>query len=527
MRVLERLPGRFAWAFVLVATVRIVAVYPVYNHTIDEPAHLACGLEWLSRGQYKYEPQHPPLTRVMAALLPFLDGSRTVGRPGIYSEGAAILYQDNRYDRKLALARAGILPFFWVACACLFLGARRAFGGGVAALAVLLFSATPAVLAHAALATTDMGLTAGYCAALFAFLWWLENPSWSSAAMLGGALALAVGTKLSSLVFLPATFMALAAFSYRELRFRKQWLLTLPLTAAVALLLGWAFYRFSFGPTSLGLSLPAPEFFAGIQDVLLHQQQGHPSYLLGQLTPTGSWLFYPVVLGVKTPLALLALALYGLWLCAAKKELAAKSALAVVTGLLAVGLFSNINIGARHILPIYIALSLSGAFALWHLTMSPGSRPWLGWAASALLLLHLGAGALAHPDYLPYTNILAGGQPELILADSDLDWGQDMKRLGQRLREVNAPSVAFAPFISAHLEAVHGFPKITSSHPQLPSPGWNAVSLTVLKVARMGLYFSNPGVQLWPEMVPPQERIGKGVLLYYFPPDKIRQLPPE
>ena len=79
-----------AGAAVLIATLRIVATYPVFNHTIDEPAHVACGMEWLAKGSYQLEPQHPPLARVFSALGPFLAGERSQGRKDIYSEGAAI-----------------------------------------------------------------------------------------------------------------------------------------------------------------------------------------------------------------------------------------------------------------------------------------------------------------------------------------------------------------------------------------------------------------------------------------------------
>jgi len=34
---------------------------PVFNHTIDEPDHLAPGMEWLSIGKYRYEDQYLPL----------------------------------------------------------------------------------------------------------------------------------------------------------------------------------------------------------------------------------------------------------------------------------------------------------------------------------------------------------------------------------------------------------------------------------------------------------------------------------
>src|SRR5881275_688786 len=65
-----------AIGLVALATLRIVTTYTVFNHTIDEPAHIACGMEWLDRGTYTVETQHPPLARVLAALGPFLAGRR-------------------------------------------------------------------------------------------------------------------------------------------------------------------------------------------------------------------------------------------------------------------------------------------------------------------------------------------------------------------------------------------------------------------------------------------------------------------
>src|SRR5438270_10797597 len=74
---LERRAAVVAIAAVLFATVRIVATYPVFSHTTDEPAHIAAGMEWLQRGTYTWEPQHPPLARVAAARGPYLLGRRS------------------------------------------------------------------------------------------------------------------------------------------------------------------------------------------------------------------------------------------------------------------------------------------------------------------------------------------------------------------------------------------------------------------------------------------------------------------
>jgi len=79
----------------------------------------------------------------------------------------------------------------------------------------------------------------------------------------------------------------------------------------------------------------------------------------------------------------------------------------------------------------------------------------------------------------------------------------------------------------AHLEKVHGFPPIQPSDPVTPSPGWNAVSLTELKTARLGLFFDYPDTKLWPDQYKPSERVGQGVLLYYFSPQLFQQQRPQ
>jgi hypothetical protein len=93
-----------------------------------------------------------------------------------------------------------------------------------------------------------------------------------------------------------------------------------------------------------------------------------------------------------------------------------------------------------------------------------------------------------------------------------------MKRLSARLREAGAPQVAFSPTIIADFEGELGFPRVIQSSPVAPSPGWNAVSLSLWKVRRMGLLQTHPEAVLWPDRVPPGERVGKGVMLWYFRP---------
>ena len=191
----------------LVASCRIVATYRVYSHTADEPAHIACGLEWLDKGVYRLEPQHPPLARVAAALGPRLLAIRSQaqgsGSDPMFHEGTRILYDGHHYDQTLAWARAGILPFFWLACFVVYQGGRQYFDPLVALLSLLIFSLLPPVLAHAGLATTDMALTACLGAAFVAAAVWLQVPDRTHAAWFGVALGMAILSKSHPWSFCP------------------------------------------------------------------------------------------------------------------------------------------------------------------------------------------------------------------------------------------------------------------------------------------------------------------------------------
>ena len=199
-----------AVVLVAIAVLRIAGTYSVYNATWDEPAHLACGMELLQLGQYTYEPQHPPLARVSVALGPYLAGIRgfTPRLGSMWNEGLDMLYREGSYFRTLGLARLGIIPFFLLGAVLLWLWTRRRFDHLTALLAVLLYTLSPNILAHAGLATTDMAVTAMLVAAVLAFVAWLEMPTLRRGALLGLAVGLATVTKFSTVVFLPACVVA-------------------------------------------------------------------------------------------------------------------------------------------------------------------------------------------------------------------------------------------------------------------------------------------------------------------------------
>ena len=143
--------------------------------------------------------------------LPYLAGLRSRGLSGTDGAGNAILRSGGSYLRNLTLARIGILPFFVLAAGVIWAWARRLFGDRTALASVFLFCALPPVLGHAGLATTDMAIIAGLASAVFAFEVWLRKPTLRQSALLGVALAIAVLSKFSALLFLPVCLVSLLA----------------------------------------------------------------------------------------------------------------------------------------------------------------------------------------------------------------------------------------------------------------------------------------------------------------------------
>jgi hypothetical protein len=527
---LERHARALVLALVIIGSARIVLTYSVFSHTVDEPGHIAAGIELLTRGVYRFDPQHPTLTRIAVGLGPALIGvsppsPKQPGDGWMFSEGRRILYGSNKYEEALVLARLGILPFFWAACFVVYLWGKRYFGAATGVVSVFLLSFFPPLLGHAGLATTDMGCTAMLGAVFLAGCVLLEEPSARHAAVFGLCGGLAVLSKFSVLVYFPASaavallwYTAVERPSLRRLAQQTKALAPLlGLSTVIASLIVWAGYRFSFAH-----GVPAPELWSGVREVAEHNAQGHPTYLLGEISRLGKWYFFPVAIAVKTPIPFLVLACAGVWMAVRKpRNSRAWMPVAYAAGILAVAMSSHINIGLRHVLPIYIGLAVLGAVAVTHAWNTAIRSQWIP-AAVALLLLWLTASSVAsHPDYLTYFNVVAGNQPEKFLVDSDVDWGQDVTRLGLRLQALGAREVTFIAGDEYDFTRHPGFEGIKvyeSMSRALPNAGWNAIAMRALKQNRLGLFNTLPQVTLWPDLVAPRERVGKSILLWYFPP---------
>jgi 4-amino-4-deoxy-L-arabinose transferase-like glycosyltransferase len=497
---------------IVVGAIRIAATYHVLSLTFDEPAHIAAGMQLIDEDEFTYEPLHPPLARVAVALGPYLAGYHSEHGGDMWIEGRRIFYANGgRPDfGMLALARLGILPFFVACLVVVWLWTDRYVGAIEGALAVIALGNLPVFLAHSGLATTDAPFTATFAAAFFAFLLWLERGSPARGLLLGIAVGLAVCTKLSALLFLPAACGAVLIYrwicegrDWRPTELFAPWhRLLVPLGALLATV--WAVFGCQADPL-YGLTSLAN----GVGELLEFAGKGEPSFFLGRINDHGSWAFFPVLILVKSPIPfLLAIAIGAAVLVRRHRpDWRRMAPLVGAAALLASVMPSTINIGLRHILPIFPLLAIVAGIGLARLVTGPlvSQRAAL---AGLILVWLVGETLAAAPNYLSYFNQLALGEPQRIVAGSDLDWGQDVKQLISELKKRQVTRAYLAVHTSADLRK-HDVPPFETLYPGEPTTGWIAVSEQVRAFYCAGYS--------WLDAYQPVARIGSSIRLYYVP----------
>jgi hypothetical protein len=137
--------------------------------------------------------------------------------------------------------------------------------------------------------------------------------------------------------------------------------------------------------------------------------------------------------------------------------------------------------------------------------------------AAGCVVWEIAACAAAHPDYLPCFNEIAGGHPEEIAVDSDLDWGQDIGRLGALVRDRGIRQLWIACFDSEELPR-HIPAELRRLPPRQPVSGWIAISETM----RKGVYSGGPSAYEWLDAFQPVARAGESIRIYFIPPSGAR-----
>lgn len=409
---------------------------------------------------------------------------------GGYELGYRFLFElGNRPESLLRQARAMNLLLGLAAGLLVFLWSRRLFGpaGGLVSLALFAFS--PSLLALGGTASTDLSITLLLFASTGCIARLLEAVTPGRLAASLATFALLVLAKPSAAVILPVAALLLAARLLRSAPLpvtvgrrarviagpRGQsavFLVCIGLHAASGWAAIWAHYDFRYAaspePADPSILLPRipnpdgtapllaatlawcerhralPEGFLRGAERLLANDDAVGSFLAGEWAVDGRVLFFPYAIWVKTQPAvfvLLGLGVFAWWRRrAARDDGAAPSAhplppahallphFALIGCYLAFALAEDLNIGHRHVLPIYPPLFvLAGASAL----LLRGRRRWPRWAIAGALVFLAADSTAVRPHYLAYFAPHAGGPAKGYkhLVDSSVDWGMNLPAL--------------------------------------------------------------------------------------------------
>lgn len=478
--------------------------------TWDEGDHIFAGYESLKTHDFGLNPEHPPIVKMIGAL-PLLSLDLKVPTVGhrffkteAYMDGRELLFHNGpadggHYGANTLVFRARLFAsvFSLFAAVLVFLGTTEMFSLTAGLIALTLFCFEPNLLAHGAYVTTDMAASCTIFTAIYAFWRWVKVPSTGRLLTAGLVAGLALAAKHSTILLAPMLLLLAAATLYTQRRkdpAASSPPITLPrMIAAFAIITGvavivlWAFYGFRFSARPAGLALSPslanyvkplaaneargilllahwhllPEsYLYGLADVRLVAND-MPSFLLGRVYAHGTWMYFPIVFLIKSTLSMLALLALTLF-AIARRWLRPSLSLAFVLippiFYMLVSMGSHLNIGARHILPVYLfccVIAGAGVAAL----LRHGERWTL--AVVALLIFHIATTVHASPNYISYANEAWGGptQTYRYLSDSNTDWAQQLIAVSAELRARNIQHCYIAYFATPFiLPADYGIP---------------------------------------------------------------------
>jgi 4-amino-4-deoxy-L-arabinose transferase-like glycosyltransferase len=444
--------------------------------TNDELVHIPSAYQYLRTGNFRLNPEHPPLAKMWAGL-PLL-----VVNPRVYLEPdgadqqfarftvlASIEFWQRNQLRFHAIAFWSRVPMVLLTLALgllIYVYGRQLFGARAAVLAVALFTLEPTMLAHGWIVHTDIAAAFGYLLFFFTLHAYLRASTLPRGLFLGVATGVALLIKFSMIILIPILAVALVYLVVKATSFgvsRRTLLLHACLMLAVVVLLLNAGYYFQHpalanpelkfmvdtAPTPLAaeritecmrlLSKVLPTYYLfGLYTVFVHNHLGHPASLLGQASVFGWWYYFPVAFALKTSLPFLLLSVaaagWSLYACISRRDKRFVPPLVGLAIYMAVSMSSSINIGVRHIAPMFPFLFLLGG--AWLDQILKWSRGRLAQGLVAILLGWMLVDCLrTYPRYLAFTNALTFGKPGwALLADSNVEWGQDIGELARYLQ---------------------------------------------------------------------------------------------
>lgn len=465
----------------------------------------------------------------------------------------------------------------------IFRWARELFGNEAGLLALFLFSLSPTFLAHGRLVTTDVGAAAGALISTYYFIKFLKESSKKNLVKAGIALGLAELAKYSLILLIP--FFGIIAIIWpivknddNSKRFKAvlkdiyRYVGYCFLIGLIAFALIWIFYQYhtwSYPPErqvsdtkftlqSFNIRIlvdsvvymadkpilrPIAQYLLGLFMVLQRAAGGNTGYFMGEVSAAGWKSYFPVVYLIKETLVfhlITILAILSAIYFAIKRVRPSfksfryrlfhwtKNHYAELSGLLFIAIYwftslrSNLNIGVRHLLPVFpftIIISC-GLVALFYKNNPTKLKKA---ALAALMLFQIYSVLSVYPYFLTYFNEAVGGpsQGYKYAVDSNLDWGQDLKRLNQWAEENNVSKIYLNYFGGSdtdyYLKGKYIYWDGLNKPEDLPKGNYLAVSATLLQGGKgkpVPGFTSPTGYFSWLDKYQPVAIIGNSIFVF-------------
>jgi len=507
----------------------------ITSPTMDETNHLVSGYAFLVRGDTRIKLNGPILNNLIGAIPLLL-------QPGLKLAPADDPAWDlNKYVgiaddfvwnntvspfRIMYLARLPFTMIGWLLGALIFRWARERSTPTAGLFALTLYVFCPNLLAHSRFVMTDSVPATMTCLTLYSFARFRKSQRSSWQAATGIALGLALASKFSLLMLVPALAILALAVARRQLISRT--IIMLGQIFALAAVTVWGVYAFQVAPVAAGgFPVPAPGYWGEWLSARYYLGQPWPNYLFGQISPTGWWYYFPIAFVVKTPLPVLILLIVALVRTALRRSWRRDTIFLLPGSLILFALlFSTNNLGYRYLLPL-----LPLIFVYISDLVPKASRLPLRSALAALLVWQIVGTLRSYPYYLTFFNELIGGPDKgrYILSDSNIDWGQDLVGLKQYVDKHHIDRIKLSYFGIAHPTAyglkTEALPPVRTAmhdqgawwlhtyYPNDPPPGIYAISVANL----MGGIWIDRQVYAYFRDRTPDTTIGHSIYIYTVP----------
>ncbi|PIP17302.1 MAG: hypothetical protein COX44_00615 [Candidatus Portnoybacteria bacterium CG23_combo_of_CG06-09_8_20_14_all_37_13] len=515
--------------FLLLGQMFALAVLSAKNDSAirDELPHIVAGYSYLTKQDYRLNPEHPPLLKELSALplllikpnFPDNHACWTNEANGQWCLGDMFLYQiGNDADKIIFWSRMPIIILMILLGIYLFKWTSELWGARTGLFALALYSFSPNIIAHGRFVTTDMGVTALMFIAFYYFWKMLEKPSKLNFSLTVLTFSFALLSKFSAVLLIPVFILiALLKQRFRCLAlvfilafifigfYYQLHLVNMPLGTQHQLIStsidNGLLKNYLHKMTDIAVFRPYAQYLLGFSMVGSHSIGGHTTYFLGELG-NHWWHYYFVAYLIKEPLAIQILLLIAFVFALAhfkKPKPIFIGIIAFVFLFLLMGATSKLQLGIRYILPIFPFIYMFIA------------RYGLKFRPAALLIIWLAVSSTSIlPSYLAYYNELVGPKNGYkYLIDSNTDWGQDLKRLAQFVEQNNIEKIRVDYFGGGNPEYYLGDKFIAWGAEKKPEPGWLAIGVSPLKW--------NQEKYSWLNNYQPVAQIGYSTFIYNIP----------